>query len=175
MKRHPDPTGAKASSAGLTLAALRIVVSTILVWGALTKFAAGERIEQLAGEWALVGLPEPHLLVTISIGLQLALAMLLFVGLFTRTAGILSGLNLGMSAALSGIFSSGPNWWPFALLVVILLHFGMLGAGPLSIDAEKWRRLAAGREARSLEELLASLGIEPQSPDSNNPGQKGGR
>lgn len=169
MARHENPTDVKASATDLTFVALRLAVSLVLIWGALTKLAGGERLGALAQAWGAAGLPYPQLLVTASVGLQLILALLLLVGLFTRVAGLLNGVNFAVAAAISGIFM-GANWWPFALLVVLLLHFGTRGAGRLSIDRLRARRLATALEQRSLEELLTSIGVKSVPDYGNNPG-----
>lgn len=160
----------QASGADLGLAIVRIAVSMILIWGALTKLAQVERIDALAALWASAGVPQPYLLVMLSIILQLALGLLLLVGLFARMAGVLVGLNFAAAAAVSGIFA-GANWWAFALLVVLLLHFGLIGGGRWSLDALVGRRSAAGTlpPPGSLEDLLASIGVKPLPEDSNNP------
>src|SRR3712207_5746878 len=119
MLRHSNFTGAGASGSDLVLLVLRMAVSLVLLWGALTKLTGGGRMDALANVWGAAGLPQPQLLVTLSIGLQLVLALLLLVGLFTRVAGLLNGVNFALAAAISGIFTSGSNWWPFALLVVL--------------------------------------------------------
>jgi uncharacterized membrane protein YphA (DoxX/SURF4 family) len=171
MLRQLDVAREIGKSAELTFLLLRIAVSTILIWGALTKLAAGERLDQLAAAWAASGLPQAELLVSISIGAQLIFAVLLLVGLFTRTAGLLNGVNFACGAAVSGIFTAGSNWWPFALLVVLLLHFGVLGAGKLSIDGLRRRRGSALQPAgRSVEEVMLSIGIRPQARQSNHRG-----
>ena len=165
MPRHPRP-----SAPEITFAALPIAVAAILIWGALGKLAGGGRITTIAQAWAAAGVPQAHLLVTASVGLQFLLALLLLVGLFTRVAGLLNGANFALAAAVSGIFT-GANWWPFALLVVLLFHFGMRGAGRLSLDALRPRRLAAAPplDHRSLEDLLAAMKIEPRAGDGNDP------
>ena len=170
MARHLNLAEAKASATDLTLVALRVTVGALLLWGALTKLVAADRIGHLAAAWGANGLPQPQLLVTLSISLQMILALLLLVGLFTRTAGLLNGVNFAVGAAISGIFTSGSNWWPFALLVLLLLHFGVLGGGKLSIDGMRSRRPAE----KSLEDLLGSMGFKPQSGGGNYPGQGGG-
>lgn len=176
MPRHSNLADARATATDLTSAALRVAVAAILIWGALTKLVAGQKIGALAETWAAAGLSHSQLWVTLSIGIQLVLALLLLVGLFTRTAGLLNGVNFAVAAAISGIFTSGSNWWPFALLIVLLLHFGMLGAGKLSIDRMRSRRLAAAslRQEGSLEELLISIGLKPRSDDGNYPDNRRG-
>jgi uncharacterized membrane protein YphA (DoxX/SURF4 family) len=163
LNLHPKGAG----GTDLALVGLRIAVSVVLIWGALTKLAAGERIVELAGRWEAAGLPQPQLLVSTSVGLQLILALMLLVGLFTRTVGVINGVNFALAATISGIFTSGAHWWPFALLIVLLLHFGMAGGGSFSIDAVRARRVGAG----SLEDLMDSMGIRPNSSDGNYPGQ----
>ncbi|HEX8527064.1 DoxX family membrane protein [Allosphingosinicella sp.] len=173
MPSRVDSTGPRASATELSFVVLRVAVSAVLLWGASTKLAGGgERLGELAQTWSAAGLPQAQLLVTLSIAAQLVLALLLLIGLFARAAGLLNGVNFAAAAAVSGVFA-GSNWWPIALLVVLLLHFGMLGGGRLSIDALRSRRLAAGPPLaeRPLEELLASMGIEPQAGDGNYPGQ----
>jgi uncharacterized membrane protein YphA (DoxX/SURF4 family) len=158
------------SLAELSFAALRMAVAAILIWGALGKLAGGgDRIAALAGAWQEAGVPQAHLLVTASLGLQLLLALLLLVGLFTRLAGLANGANFALGAAVSGIFT-GANWWPIALLVVLLLHFGVRGAGRLSLDALRPRRAAAAAGDGSLEDLLAAMNITPREGDGNDPG-----
>lgn len=174
MPRQPHAPAAAPSLTELSVAGLRMTVAAILIWGALTKLAGGERIAALAAGWAAEGIPEPHLFVTASVALQLALASLLLVGLFTRAAGLLSGVNFAVAAAASGLFTAGANWWAFALLVVLLLHFGARGAGPISLDRLRARRLAAAASLResSLEGLLASMGIAPRSESGEGPARR---
>jgi uncharacterized membrane protein YphA (DoxX/SURF4 family) len=170
MAREGDKSGRWASGADLGLAIVRVAVSTILLWGALTKLGDGERIEALAAVWAAAGVPQAHLLVTLSIGLQLVLALLLLVGLYARMAGVLVGANFAAAAAVSGIFA-GANGWAFGLLIVLLLNYGLLGGGRLSLDALLRRRLAPASPASgSVEDLLAKFGVEPVAQDTNNPG-----
>jgi uncharacterized membrane protein YphA (DoxX/SURF4 family) len=166
MARQRHPVWGEERGTNLTFAILRIAVSAVLIWGALTKLVDGDRIEALAEVWAAAGLPEPQFWLTASITLQLLLAVLLLVGLFARLAGLVNGVNFAVAAAISGIFTSGSNWWPFALLVLLLLHYGITGAGKLSVDGYRSRRAAAG----SLEDLLASMGVKPNSGDGNHPG-----
>lgn len=175
MARDPHWSEARANGADLTFVGLRVAVGGILIWGALTKLLGGERIGELAQAWGAAGLPQPQILVTASMALQLVLALLLLIGLFTRTAGLLNGVNFAVGAALTGIFTSGSNWWPFALLIALLLHFALRGPGRLSIDRARSRRLANPPMLAdsSLEDLLVSIGIKPQPGDGNYPGQSG--
>lgn len=147
-------------------AVLRLAVAGVLIWGAATKLVGGARLAELAAVWGAAGVPQPQLLVTASIALQLVLALLLLLGLFTRAAGLLNGGNFALAAAVSGIFTAGANWWPFALLVLLLLYFGLLGGGRISLDALRARRLAG--HGQSLEELLVAHGFRPS--DGNHPG-----
>ena len=173
MPRHRILIQARESGTELTLAALRVAVAGILVWGALTKLAGGERIGELAEAWGAAGLPQPLILVTASIALQLALALLLLVGLFTRAAGLLNGVNFAAAAAVGGLFTAGSNWWPFALLILLLLHFGMFGAGRLSLDGMRARAAGPPPEP-SVEELLGAIGIKARDGEGNYPGNSGG-
>jgi hypothetical protein len=54
---------------------------------------------------------------------------------------------------------------------VLLLNYGLLGGGRLSLDALLRRRLAPASPASgSVEDLLAKFGVEPVAQDTNNPG-----
>ena len=161
----------RASGTDLTFGAIRLAVSSVLVWGALTKLLVAERMEALARAWEAAGVPEAQLMVAASISLQLLLSLMLLVGMFTRAAGLLNGANFAAAAAVTGIFSAGVQWWPIALLVVLLLHFGIAGAGRLSIDGVRARRT----QARSIEEIMLSLGVNPSAHDGNYPGHSGAR
>lgn len=176
MPLHSNIADAGTRRSDLAFVALRLAVGGVLIWGALTKLPGGGRFGELAEVWSAAGVPQPQLLVGTSITLQLVLALLLLVGLFTRAAGLLNGVNFAAAAAISGIFTAGSNWWPFALLIVLLVHLAMVGPGSLSIDAYRLRRRAPAPApaASSIEELMASIGIEPQSGDGNYPGQSGG-
>ncbi len=170
MPGEADRIGRWAGGADFGMALVRVAVSTILLWGALTKLANGERIEALAAVWAAAGVPYAYLLVAISIGLQLAQAFLLLIGLFARMAALLVAVNFTAGAVVSGIFA-GADWWPFALLIVLLLHYGLAGGGRFSIDALRRYRLAAALQRQgSLEDVLAAMGIRAVPEASNNPG-----
>lgn len=159
----------RATSADLSLIALRVAVAGILVWGALTKLVSDTRIGELAQVWSAASLPQAELLVMLSIGLQLVLALFLLVGLFAQVAGWLVAANFTAGAAVSGIFSSGTNWWPFVLLIALMLHFAMSGAGKLSVDAVRARLAALGAQPRSLDEVMASIGVEPRPEGRDDP------
>jgi uncharacterized membrane protein YphA (DoxX/SURF4 family) len=157
----------------MTFVALRIAVATILIWGGFTKLVDADRMSHIAAVWNAGGIPQPELLVAASVGLQLILAALLLVGLFTRTAGLLGGLNFVVAAAISGVFAS-PHSWAFVLLIALLLHFAIAGPGPLSIDRRMGRKYASAPPAPngSLEQLLTSMGFQARSDDGNYPAGK---
>lgn len=117
------------------LAIVRIITGLLMVYHGLEIFNRELMIEYAAWD-SINGLPAPEFMVYLGKGLELAMGLLLLLGIFTRLAGILIMINMLYICFFigSGKFWSGDQH-PFMFAVIGFLFF-MTGPGAWSFKGK---------------------------------------
>ena len=124
-----------APHADIAIAALRLLTGAFLVYGVWDNIVSSARMDEFIAFLAAFDFPSPELLGPLTVWVQIAVGILLILGLFTRWAGILLAVNFIVGVVGVHWDQSFREWWPAIVLVAIGIVFTTAGAGRWSLDA----------------------------------------
>ncbi len=116
------------------LLALRVIVGAFLIWGVQDNILSEERMQEFVEFCAANGFPAPHVMAPLSVYTQFICGALLFVGLFTRLAGIVMTGHFIIAVLMVHLHQDFRGQWPALALVFICAYFATRGAGRWSVD-----------------------------------------
>lgn len=160
----PRFASAAPQRSDMTMLGLRVLLGVVLALGAQSRVFSSELMQECVDAWARLNVAFPELIANVSVTAQLVCGFLITFGLLTRIAGLFTTVNFGTAAAVSNVEAAPLSLWPFVLVVLLSLHFGLRGGGLLSLDRRlRFRRAAAGPGSGRAGEPTAPFALDPFS------------
>lgn len=124
-----------AAGTDLALLLLRLATGAFLIWGVWDNIVSARHMAIFAGFLAQHGFPWPSVLAPFDVWLQFALGALFIIGLATRWAGLLCGINFAIAIAMVDHLQGWRGSFGSQCLILIGLVLATHGAGRFSLDA----------------------------------------
>lgn len=122
-------------------ALLRLYLGGFLIWGVWDNITSAARMAEFQSFLAGLNCPLPEIAAPLSVWAQLAVGVLLILGLLTRWAGLLLTVNFLVAVALlSGAGAAARDLFGPMMCVLAGLILATHGAGASSADARLDRR-----------------------------------
>lgn len=120
----------------LALLLTRLSLGAYLVWGVWDNIVSAGRMAEFAAFLTRLDCPFPELAAPLSVWVQFLIGLSLILGLGTRWAGLLLGVNFLVAVLLLGRAGAGlRDLYDPAILVFVGLLLAALGAGRWALDA----------------------------------------